>query len=150
MEALLAQRRGGLCADTGNSYVTQLKAFGNWLEDGEHLAGNPFRRLKRSKATEDRRHARRELTAEELLRLLSTTRASKRTFRGLTGEARFHLYALAIGTGFRGRSGRHPSRMLRPGAVPRPSSRCRSAPTRAGAARCNPSPPTWPTCSART
>jgi integrase len=41
------------------------------------------------------------LTAEELRRLLTATRASKRLFRGLDGEARFHLYALASGTGFR-------------------------------------------------
>ena len=100
VEALLAQRKGGLSADTSNAYITQLKAFGNWLAE-ERLPDNPFRRLKRSRPGEDRRHARRELTPEELPRLLSTTRASKRTFRGLTGEARFHLYALACGSGFR-------------------------------------------------
>ena len=41
------------------------------------------------------------MTGPELQRLLVTTRASKRTFRGLDGEARFHLYACACGTGFR-------------------------------------------------
>src|SRR5437588_865899 len=34
-------------------------------------------------------------------RLLAATRGSKRRLRGLDGEARFHLYAAACGTGFR-------------------------------------------------
>src|SRR5205814_5539176 len=38
---------------------------------------------------------------EELRSLLSATRASGRTFRGLSGPDRFALYATACGTGFR-------------------------------------------------
>lgn len=54
------------------------------------------------KATaEDIRHARRELTAAELRRLFDVTRASTRTFRGLTGEDRYFLYLTAAGIGFR-------------------------------------------------
>src|SRR5262249_40664656 len=37
----------------------------------------------------------------ELRSLLTVTRTSERTFRGLTGSDRFHLYAMACGTGFR-------------------------------------------------
>src|SRR5262249_27064819 len=40
-------------------------------------------------------------TEDELRRLLAGTRASQRSYRGLDGEDRFHLYASACGTGFR-------------------------------------------------
>src|SRR5207237_799499 len=40
-------------------------------------------------------------TADELRKVLEASRASGETFRGLTGEDRFHLYAAACGTGFR-------------------------------------------------
>src|SRR5262249_623905 len=46
-------------------------------------------------------HDRRELTEEELPRLLSAALASKRACCGLTGRDRYHLYATACGTGFR-------------------------------------------------
>src|SRR5262249_31211318 len=63
------------------------------------LPFNPLDGLETVNADTDRRRLRRELTASELQRLLDTTRASKHVFRGLTGEARFHLYATACGTG---------------------------------------------------
>src|SRR5262249_56044695 len=49
----------------------------------------------------ERRGERRELTGDELRRLLDAARGSRRTFRGLDGDARFHLYACGCGTGFR-------------------------------------------------
>src|SRR5262249_58598039 len=65
------------------------------------VASNPFAGIEPGNEATDRRHDRRELEADELRDLLRTTRASTRVFRGLDGEARFHLYALACGTGFR-------------------------------------------------
>src|SRR5262249_3165146 len=47
------------------------------------------------------RHDRRELTADELRLVLEAARTSLRSFRGLSGPDRFHLYATACGTGFR-------------------------------------------------
>src|SRR5262249_13794995 len=41
------------------------------------------------------------LDADELRRVLLAARDSTKTFRGLDGRARFHLYAAACGTGFR-------------------------------------------------
>ena len=41
------------------------------------------------------------MTAEEVGRLLAATRASDRSYRGLAGEDRYHLYAAACGLGFR-------------------------------------------------
>src|SRR5262249_47985366 len=65
------------------------------------MAESPVAHLEAINTEVDRRHDRRELATEELRRLLATTRASRRTFRGLTGLDRFMLYATACGTGFR-------------------------------------------------
>jgi integrase len=65
------------------------------------MGENPFAHLEAGNAQVDRRHDRRELTADELRRLLAAARGSARTFRGLTGADRFCLYAVACGTGFR-------------------------------------------------
>src|SRR5262249_54158273 len=65
------------------------------------MPDNPLAHLEAGNVEVDRRHDRRELTADELRRLLEVTRAGERTFRGLTGCDRFHLYATARSTGFR-------------------------------------------------
>jgi integrase len=49
----------------------------------------------------DRRRDRPELTADELRQVLTATRASELSFRGLSGPDRFHLDATACRTGFR-------------------------------------------------
>lgn len=102
VEALLARRGRGIGAQTTNHYLAGLRAFGRWLvTPGRRLPANPLAGLEMLNVQADRRHDRRELSADELRRLLAATRASTRTFRGLDGEARYHLYALACGTGFR-------------------------------------------------
>jgi integrase len=103
VEALQGRQTGGVSAATANAYLRHLKSFCNWLAGGpkRRLASNPFANLQGGNEEMDRRHDRRELSAAELRRLLETTRSSPRSFRGLDGEARFHLYALACGTGFR-------------------------------------------------
>jgi integrase/recombinase XerC len=65
------------------------------------IGENPFRHMEAENTAADRRHDRRELTADELRRLLGAARNSERSFRGLSGSDRFHLYAAACGTGFR-------------------------------------------------
>jgi hypothetical protein len=65
------------------------------------MGQNPVAHLEPPNVEVDRRHDRRELDAEELRRLLAAARDSERTFRGLDGRDRFHLYAAACGTGFR-------------------------------------------------
>jgi integrase len=102
VQALLALGKSGASVATTNQYVMHLKVFGNWLvRPGRRLGANPFLDLEAGNEATDRRHDRQDLTATELRLLLETTRASKRTFRGLDGEARFVLYATACGTGFR-------------------------------------------------
>jgi excisionase family DNA binding protein len=101
VEALLERQGQGASAQTRNYYRGHLRAFGNWLVKDRRLGENPFRHLEAENAQVDRRHDRRELTADELRRLLEATRNSPRGFRGLSGADRFHLYATACGTGFR-------------------------------------------------
>lgn len=82
-------------------YLSHLKSFCRWLVKDRRMPDNPLAHLEAGNVEMDRRHDRRELTADELRRLLEVTRASKRTFRGLAGRDRYHLYATACGTGFR-------------------------------------------------
>jgi len=101
VEAILGQCVPGASAGTANQYLTHLKGFSRWLVRGRKIPADPFQYLNRLNEEADQRHARRELSADELRRLLDVTRTSQRTWRGLSGEDRFHLYALACGTGFR-------------------------------------------------
>ena len=101
VQALLAGRAQGVCVQTTNAYQTHLKTFGNWLVRDRRLGENPFRHLEAGNSQVERRDDRRELTTEELHTLLRAARDSQKTFRGLAGWDRYHLYATACGTGFR-------------------------------------------------
>jgi integrase len=63
--------------------------------------GHPLESLSLVNAAMGVRRTRREQTADELRRLFVATRESERTFRGLSGEDRYVLYLVAVGTGFR-------------------------------------------------
>src|SRR5262249_25047268 len=71
---------------------------------GRRGPANPSDRRALLNVARARRHARRELAADEMRRLLEVTRASARAFRGLTGPDRAALYLTACGTGFRVRA----------------------------------------------
>src|SRR5262249_45151656 len=86
---------------TVNHYVRSLRGFTRWLVRDRRLPDDPLAALAMLHAAVDVRRQRRELTAEELAALLSATKRSERTFRGLNGPDRFHLYAAACGPGFR-------------------------------------------------
>jgi len=101
VEALQERFAKGASIQTTNDYLSALKSFGRWLVKDRRTGENPFEHLSGGNARVDRRHDRRELTADELRRLLAATRASDRNYRGLTGEDRFHLYAVACGSGYR-------------------------------------------------
>jgi integrase len=101
VEALIERTARGASPETVNHYVRSLRAFGRWLARSRRWASNPFDTLDLLSTATDRRRDRRELTADELRQVLAVTRASERSFRGLSGEDRFHLYAVACGTGFR-------------------------------------------------
>lgn len=99
--SLQATQGRGVGVQTTNYTLTILKAFCNWMVKSKRLAANPFEHLSGGNAKLDQRHGRRELSPDELLRLLTVTRQSQRAFRGLSGEDRFILYATACATGFR-------------------------------------------------
>jgi len=101
VEALAVQQAKGISPATANHYVIALKAFGQWLVRTRRAATNPFDSLNRQATATDVRRRRRELTVDELRRLLEVTRASDRTFRGLTGPDRYYLYMTAVATGIR-------------------------------------------------
>jgi integrase len=101
VEAVQDRFARGVSVETSNAYLKHAKAFCNWMVKRRRMPENPLAHLARGNALVDRRHDRRELEAEELRRLLDVTRASGRSYRGLTGADRFALYATACGTGFR-------------------------------------------------
>src|SRR5437763_1340491 len=100
-EALRDRLSRGTSVQTANFYLQAVKQFCRWLVKDRRMGENPLAHLQGGNVKTDRRHDRRELTEEELRSLLSATRASGRTFRGLSGTDRFALYATACGTGFR-------------------------------------------------
>jgi integrase len=101
VEALQDRLCQGKSVTTTNQYLTHLKSFCLWMVKDGRAGGSPVAHLEGGNDKLDRRHDRRELLADELRRLLALTRASARTFRGLGGRDRFHLYATACATGFR-------------------------------------------------
>jgi integrase len=101
VETLQDHRARGVSVQTTNYYLSHLKSFCRWLVKDRRMADNPLAHLEAGNVEVDRRHDRRELEAEELRLLLDVTRGSDRSFRGLTGSDRFHLYVVACGTGFR-------------------------------------------------
>ena len=101
VETLLDRQGQGASAQTRNYYRAHLRTFGNWLVKCRRLGESPFRHMEGENTATDRRHDRRELDADEMRRVLTIARQSERSFRGLTGPDRYHLYATACGTGFR-------------------------------------------------
>ena len=101
VEALATRSAIGMSPATVNHHIRAIRGFTRWLVKTRRMGSNPLETLTLVNAQEDVRRARRELTAEELGRLFLSTRRSTRTFRGLSGEDRYHLYLLAAGTGFR-------------------------------------------------
>ena len=104
VEAIAERSARGNGPATMNRYITAIRGFFRWLVKVKRIGSDPLDSLGMVNAAADIRHASRELTAGELQRLLVGTRASKKAFRGLTGEDRYHLYLLAAGTGFRANS----------------------------------------------
>ena len=101
LEALQERLCRGASVETTNQILGHAKALFRFMVKDHRTPDNPLSHLEAGNTQTDRRHDRRELTEGELRRLLGATRASERTYRGLTGNDRYHLYALACGTGFR-------------------------------------------------
>jgi integrase len=101
VEALQDRLCKGASVQTTNYYISHARSFGRWMTKNGRMEANRLEHLEPNSVGTDRRHDRRELTADEMQRLLTATRTNERPFRGLLGEDRFMLYATACGTGFR-------------------------------------------------
>lgn len=71
---LFEQAEHGTAAATRNSYREAVVGFANWCRRTHRLTSNPFIDLPRADQNADRRHQRRALTEQELLRLLTVAR----------------------------------------------------------------------------
>ena len=91
----------GRAIDTCNHYLSAFKHFCAWLVRNRRMRDNPVAHLEKQNPEQDRRRIRRELSAEEVERLLEATAASPKVCRGLTGMDRFVLYYVALGSGLR-------------------------------------------------
>ncbi len=107
LENIAERMAQGKSPETINHYIRTIRGFCRWLVRSCRLQRNPLEGLSLLNSQVDIRHARRELTADELRRLLESTQASTRRFRGLTGEDRACLYLAAAATGFRARALAH-------------------------------------------
>ncbi len=85
---------------TSNHHLTSCKQFCNWLVDGDVITKNPLTKLKPGSVATDRRHERRDLSDDELVRLLAAARVGK-PIRGLSGPDREMLYLVSVYTGLR-------------------------------------------------
>jgi site-specific recombinase XerD len=101
----IRQDRGdepGKSIKTANEYLAAAKGFTRWLWRDKRTSVDVLAGLsKLANGETDLRHARRDLSPDELGHLLDATRASKRTKYHLTGIDRHALYLTAAGTGFR-------------------------------------------------
>jgi integrase len=104
VELYLAELRGeGTGISTANNILTHLKGFTHWLVRTRppRWPHDPLAGLTLMNAETDIRRERRDLGEDEVWRLLAATRGNRGGFRGLTGEDRYWLYAVALGSGLR-------------------------------------------------
>ncbi|VTT98141.1 integrase-recombinase protein : Marine sediment metagenome DNA, contig: S06H3_L02821 (Fragment) OS=marine sediment metagenome GN=S06H3_17168 PE=4 SV=1: Phage_integrase [Gemmataceae bacterium] len=101
VQHIAEQGAKGAGPTTANRYTVAIRGFARWLVKLKRIGSDPLDSLTLVNTAVDVRRGRRELTTGELQALLTATRASDRTFRGLGGNDRFHLYLTASGTGFR-------------------------------------------------
>lgn len=90
----------GMSVQTSNHYLQAVKQFCIWMVKDRRASESPVAHLSRMNVKVDRRHDRRNLSAEELGRLLVTTAEGPKHHR-LTGRARAMLYRVAMETGLR-------------------------------------------------
>jgi len=101
MAAVGELRDSGGSLRTCNSYLTSIKAFSRWLWRHKRRPDDALCTLEGFNQETDRRHTRRELTPDEVARMVAT--AERRPLPGhcLSGADRAMVYRLALGTGFR-------------------------------------------------
>ncbi len=92
---------GGISAQTAAFFLAAARRFARWMATRAPVRPDLFDALPGFDPANDRRHPRREISPEELARLIDTTRASTNVIRGLSGPDRAMLYLAAFATGYR-------------------------------------------------
>ena len=87
-------------AKSYNAHLTAIKSFSKWLWKMGRCAVDPLASLSRAPENDDPKRPRRELTADEIERLLAATEAGPKLVR-VTGADRAMLYRVLLGTGLR-------------------------------------------------
>ncbi len=93
-------RAEGMSKQTSNHYLRALKQFTRWLVRSQRLQLDPLTDLRMLNAATDRRHTRRALSADELIRLVVAAEVGK-VVEGIAGPDRAMMYLIAAWTGFR-------------------------------------------------
>jgi integrase len=97
----LPRSSGGLSHQSAVFYLAAAKRFAYWLSSiGYPVRSTCFSKIPGFDPANNRTHARRDISPEELGRLLEAARQS-RILGGLSGVDRYHLYLMAFSTGFR-------------------------------------------------
>ncbi len=104
--ALKEIRDGGLSLRSLHHYTRAIKEFSRWLWKDGRASENGLAHLTSPNPDQDRRHERRALSPEELVRLLRAAQGGRIVCK-LTGPDRAALYLVALGTGFRANELRH-------------------------------------------
>ncbi len=99
--AIKGIRDAGRSLETCNSYLRAIKGFSRWLWTGKRSSDNSLMTLQGYNADTDKKHPRRELTADELVYLLPFVETHTATAHNMPGPDRAMVYRLALGTGFR-------------------------------------------------
>ncbi|MHB9070495.1 MAG: tyrosine-type recombinase/integrase, partial [Sedimentisphaerales bacterium] len=89
-----------LSLQSQNFYLKSCQQFCRWLVQDRRTSDNPLQHLTGKNVKLDRRHERRALSADEVRRLLETTKAAPFRF-GMSGTERALLYRLAAESGIR-------------------------------------------------
>ena len=99
-EAIRTERQRGLSLRTCNAILRSCKTFTGWLVADGRARVDVLKHVKGWNADTDPRRVRRDLTPEEVTRLLNATEAGPVRFT-LDGPTRAWAYRMAAGTGFR-------------------------------------------------
>ncbi len=107
LDIYLAKRRQpteagepGLSIAASNDYIAAITSFLRWMVSEGRIPANPLAGVKKQNPKLDVRHERRASTLEEISWLTTAARNGK-PFRGISGEDRAMLYAVAVYTGLR-------------------------------------------------
>ncbi len=101
VEALQERFCRGIGISTSNGYLAAIKTFSRWLVAKERTDRDRLAAVRALNAETDRRHERPRLNLGELQKLLTSAAQSAVYVQGLSGQARYMLYATAMVTGFR-------------------------------------------------